>query len=57
MTIYKELYYSNNIGELRGKGFGEKETEIPGPMELLHKMIIIINKIKKELKLSIFTNK
>ena len=36
--MYEEIYYSNDIGELSEGGTGEGLREIPGPMELYHKI-------------------
>lgn len=45
MTVYKELYYCNNIGKSMrwGRKFGKRIREILEHMEQYHKTIIIIN--------------
>lgn len=44
MTVYEEQYYSNNIRKLSaGEGTWVGTREIPRPIELYHKIIIIKN--------------
>ena len=45
MSVYEELDYSNDTGELSEEGkTGEWRRKIPGPMVLYQKMRIIIKK-------------
>lgn len=48
-----DLYYSNNKGKLswgQRRGLGEERSEIPGPMDLYHKVTIIIIRRRRKFK-------
>lgn len=40
----EEQYYCNKIGKISGGGIGKGEGEIPGPLELFHKISKLIKK-------------